>query len=124
MYGIECNCGEIYIGESKRPLHIRLNEHKNNIKNKFRDPFNINLTNSLLANHIFENFEHIIDWDKTRLITKEEFWKKRKFIEAATMICLRKQNFTTISQESCEVDEIWIKTLKTDILKKWTKSKI
>jgi hypothetical protein len=56
-----------------------------------------------LANHIFENFEHIIDWDKTRLIIKEEFSKKRKFIEAATMICLRKQNYTVISQESTKL---------------------
>jgi predicted GIY-YIG superfamily endonuclease len=119
VYGIECNCGEIYIGESKRPLNIRLNEHKNNIRNKFKDPFNENLTNSLLANHIYENCDHIINWESTRKICKEEFWKKRKFIEAATMKCLQKQCYKIISQESCEFDEIWNKTLIKEITNKW-----
>ena len=31
VYKFYCKCGKTYVGQTKRPLHIRRDEHKNNI---------------------------------------------------------------------------------------------
>jgi predicted GIY-YIG superfamily endonuclease len=33
VYGIPCECGRSYIGETGRPLAVRIREHRNNMKN-------------------------------------------------------------------------------------------
>lgn len=121
VYGLECQCGDYYIGESKRPLEVREREHKCNIKNKKKEPWNITLPKSLIAEHTTD-LNHEIDWNGTKKIFREENGMKRKFKEAAVMECLKKNNLGVISQGSLEVDSIWTDTFKDQIIKKFNNS--
>jgi hypothetical protein len=47
VYSIHCKCGRSYIGETGRPLAVRLREHKHNLREGF-------LEKSKLAQHAYE----------------------------------------------------------------------
>ena len=101
IYSIPCECKRQYIGETKRPLKIRLNEHKTNINKG-------DTVNSKLAKHAWEK-EHRINWEGVQILHKETHFYKRKFIEAA----LINISDNPISQSSLEVRPLWSTHLKS-----------
>ena len=106
IYSIPCECKRQYIGESKRPLKVRLNEHKTNISKG-------DTANSKLAKHVWEN-EHRIKWDEVQVLHKETHFYKRKFTEAA----LINISDSPISQSSLEVRPMWYPHLKSYFVNK------
>jgi predicted GIY-YIG superfamily endonuclease len=68
VYMIPCECGEQYIGETSRPVKLRINEHKRNVKNK-------KIETSKLAEHTV-NTNHKIIWDQSKIIGSETHIKK------------------------------------------------
>ena len=56
VYGIPCNCGRLYIGETGRCLSIRLREYQRAVK--------LLDTKNALATHIMEYPDHSIEWEK------------------------------------------------------------
>ena len=62
-----------YIGETKRPVDIRIKEHKSKaVSNK-----------SALAAHLRVNHRHKINWQKVQILEKNQHQKKtRKILEA------------------------------------------
>ena len=68
VYKIKCtSCPSIYIGETKRCLSIRINEHKNK-----KD------VESVVSTHA-QN--HVFDWDNITILDKESNFKKRLISE-------------------------------------------
>ena len=66
VYSFKCNnCPAIYIGEMKRSLKTRINEHRNN-KN----------SESVIFKHQAE-FNHKFDWEQVKIIDYESDYKKR-----------------------------------------------
>jgi predicted GIY-YIG superfamily endonuclease len=63
VYKIPCECGEVYIGQTKRPLSIRLAEHKRQLKGCC-------IEKSELANHAWTK-QHRILFPNTSIIAKE-----------------------------------------------------
>jgi hypothetical protein len=60
IYNIPCECSRSYVGETGRPLSVRIGEHKFNLKNGLLDK-------SKLAQHAFEE-GHQISWNKAKIL--------------------------------------------------------
>ena len=59
VYGVPCNCGRTYIGETGRCLSVRIQEHKRAVR--------ILDTRNTLATHIAEFPDHSIEWKKSSI---------------------------------------------------------
>jgi len=74
VYKIDCkDCEKVYIGQTKRHLSTRINEHKNNIKNTAGNF-------SVVSQHRIE-FDHDFDWGKLNILHKETNRRKREIAE-------------------------------------------
>jgi predicted GIY-YIG superfamily endonuclease len=78
-YSIPCECGRIYIGETGRPLAVRLREHKHNFKEGL-------IEKSKLAQHAYEEDRKVM-WDEARVLEVESNSRYRKYKESAHMAC-------------------------------------
>jgi hypothetical protein len=63
VYSIPCECGRSYIGETDRPLAVRLREHKHILREG-------RLEKSKLAQHAYEE-GHMVGWDEGRILEIE-----------------------------------------------------
>jgi hypothetical protein len=79
IYRFPCECGREYIGDTSRPLNIIIREHKCNLgEGRFDE--------SKLASHAAEK-GHKIDWTNTPMLEYEANSIRRKYKEAAHMLC-------------------------------------
>ncbi|XP_050299707.1 uncharacterized protein LOC126738416 [Anthonomus grandis grandis] len=95
VYRIPCECGDSYIGETKRPLEIRAKEHRSWTQRG-------EVSKSGIAEHAWHN-GHNIHWSEAKILHKEQHWRKRKFVEAAFI----SQNQRIFSQPSVDIPNIW-----------------
>ena len=95
IYQIPCECGDSYIGETKRPLEVRVQEHQ-----KFTRMGET--SRSGLAEHAWTN-GHNIHWSEAKILHKEENWRKRKFKEAVYIA----QGDGVFSHPSVEIPSVW-----------------
>jgi hypothetical protein len=70
VYSIPCESGRSYIGETRRPLAVRLCEHRHNLKGL--------LEKSKLAQHAYEE-GYRIGWDEARVLKTESDSRYRKY---------------------------------------------
>ena len=63
-----CECGEVYKGQAKRSIEVRLEEHKRSLT-------------KLDPEKSFAE-DHRIQWDKTDVVHKQRNYKKRLILEA------------------------------------------
>lgn len=98
---IPCECGKFYIGETGRPLGIRVQEHIKYVKN-------CENSKSKISEHAWTNHHKII-WENAKIILKEERARKRKIKETA-VILLNKEN--CMSEFSVDISKIWLSVLK------------
>lgn len=77
VYKFDCKeCPATYIGETKRPLKIRLREHMTNKDRK-----------SVVALHIQNHENHSFDWNNARILDREKNYHKRKLSESIHINC-------------------------------------
>ena len=106
IYQVLCECGESYIGETKRPLAVRLKEHRLSTQRG-------ETARSGIADHVWSN-QHRIKWSEAKVLHKETHWRKRKFLEAAFI----EQNQGIFSNPSVEIPNIWKPLLERNRLLK------
>jgi len=81
VYRINClDCEASYVGQTKRCLKVRLNEHRNHIKRNTTH-------NSVITEHKLE-FKHEFDWENIKILDEERILNKRLISE---MIYIKKQ---------------------------------
>lgn len=73
VYKIYCECGAFYIGESCSDFKCRKYQHNRDIKAK-------SFSNALFK-HMFEE-EHLLEWDKSTLLSMQFDKSRRKITEA------------------------------------------
>ena len=74
IYEIPCkDCEKVYVGETGRTVKKRLYEHKQAVA-KFD-------MNNGVAVHVHKE-DHQIDWEGTRVVGQQEFYWKRRVMEA------------------------------------------
>jgi predicted GIY-YIG superfamily endonuclease len=97
VYSIHCTCGFFYLGETCRPLKVRVEEHRKAVCKG-------ETSKSGIADHVWrEKGKHLPLWSEVEIIDREERWKVRKLKESAHM--LGKNN--CLSNPSIEMDSIW-----------------
>jgi len=93
VYKLECkNCDVAYIGQTKRRLHTRINEHRNDI-NK------INSNQSVVTEHRLGN-NHEFNWDNPIILDKDKLYYRRLISE---MIYIKSHNNSINLQSDTEV---------------------
>lgn len=110
IYQIPCECGEVYIGETKRPLDIRVKEHKTHTERG-------ETSRSGIAEHSWSK-EHRVRWSEASVVHTESHWKKRKFKEAAFI----QTNSNNFSKPSVDIPNLWRPLLNRDKSLKLRKS--
>ena len=76
MYVIWCkgrNCRAVYIGQTKRPLRVRVDENKKNIN---KEPKKHNA----LAKHTVQD-DHFFDFENAKILANESHYRKRLVFE-------------------------------------------
>ena len=76
------------MGETKRLLKIRCNEHRNNIKLNSK-------YHNVITKHIIENRDHNFNWKKIQIIHKENNLSKRLIAE---MIFIKKEKDNSLNK--------------------------
>ena len=68
VYKISCNCGKCYVGQTKLPLRIRIDEHEKNfnLNEKFHNVISKHRQN--YENHQMYHFFH---WNDVKILHKE-----------------------------------------------------
>jgi predicted GIY-YIG superfamily endonuclease len=80
IYSIPCECGRSYIGETSRPLAVRLREHRHNLQQGL-------LEKSKLAQHAYKE-GHRVGWNDARVLEIESNTRYIKYKESAHMASL------------------------------------
>ena len=89
VYKLNClDCPAVYIGETKRALRVRRNEHKNNKKSDA--VINIHKNS-------FEN-KHDFDWQHPIILDNERNWRKRIVSE---MLHIKANKHAINKKEDC-----------------------
>mgnify|MGYP001548989041 CR=1 FL=1 len=91
IYKVPCkNCDEVYIGETARPLYVRIKEHHTEAtkltesktytrqQRKSSNPFDFK---SAISEHACTH-NHVIDWDNASCVEQVSDWKLRGIKEA------------------------------------------
>ena len=86
VFKVSCKCGKCYLGQTKRPLRIRLDEHLKN--------FNLNKKfHNVISRHRkkYENNQenHGFLWNDVKILHKERDRYKRAFSE---MVFIKEEN--------------------------------
>ena len=78
VYKISCNCGKGYVGQTKRPLRIRIDEHGKtfNLNEKFH-----NVISKYRKNYEDDQINHFFHWNDVKILHKETNFFKRSFSE-------------------------------------------
>ena len=94
VYEIQCaekNCQKVYIGQTKRSLDTRINEHKRSIEQE--------KTTTALSQNMLEN-KHTPDFDNIRILEREKRLSKRLMLES---LHIKKNQANAINKkEDCD----------------------
>ena len=84
------------MGQTKRPLHIRREEHENNIKLNHK-------YHNVISKHILENknniSSHEILWNDFKIVHQEKNFQKRAFAEMP-MVFIKKEKNNSLNKVS------------------------
>ena len=90
LYRISCKqCPRNYIGETGRRLGVRIKEHQDDVKKKVNVRYTRNqrkmstedYNKSALTDHTTQQ-NHVIDWDSTKIVGKEDQYLRRQIRES------------------------------------------
>ena len=96
IYQIPCgDCDQLYIGESKRTLKIRMAEHKRAVLRS--DP------NNGIAVHVAKS-EHRINWTEAKVVKSVQGYWERRTIEAIKM---KKSGSTMNLDQGLQLPTVW-----------------
>jgi hypothetical protein len=88
LYSIPCDCGRCYIGETSRPLEVRIKEHKYILRKGL-------LEKSKLSQHWYEE-GHKICWNDARVLQTEPNIIYRKYKESAQCLWYPIRSFNLV----------------------------
>ena len=101
VYEIDCsNCEAVYLGESKRSLKLRSDEHKRSVRNCDCD-------NNEIAKHCWEA-DHNFSWDQKKVIDRERRLIPRKIKETINSL----KNPNHINKIFYMIAETWLPNLQ------------
>jgi hypothetical protein len=103
IYSTSCEGGRNYIGETGRPLAVRLREHWHNLKKDL-------LEKSRLGKHAYEE-GHREGWDETRILGIESNSRHTKYKKSAHITC----SVNPITQPSFDIYPVWFTLISNEV---------
>lgn len=103
IYKIPCSCGRNYVGQTSRPVTVRINEHVKKVKNK--DKYG-----SRICEHVLET-NHTVKWDSSKILYKEPDWRKRNMAESLFMAI----EDEPLSRPSVDVSTVYLPIIKEEL---------
>ena len=107
----------VYVGETGRPLGVRIKEHRKEVDSitgiftRAEKSMAASVCNkSAITDHVC-NENHVIDWDKTKVIDRESDKSGTHIREA---IWIRKTDNMNRDEGSYQLSHVWDKFLHTD----------
>ena len=75
---MSCNCGKCYVGRTKRPFRIRIDEHEKNfnLKEKFH-----NVISKHRKNYEDDQINHFFHWNDVKFYIKKQIFLKDPFLK-------------------------------------------
>ena len=101
VYRIPCECGKVYIGETRRPMQDRIKEHDRGIR--------LTLTETSAVSEHDHNTGHKPLWNEVKFIDRNPNYYTRRVKEAIHM-GLHPDNINKDS--GIEIPEAWMPTFK------------
>ena len=101
VYNIPCECGKVYIGETGRSMHERIEEHD-------RDTRLARTQSSTVSEHSNATCHYPL-WDEVKFIDRDPHWYTRR-IKEAIHIRLHPDNINR--DNGIEIPEAWMPTIK------------
>ena len=92
VYKLQCECSSVYVGESKKRVVTRIEEHR-------KDIFNGKWTNSGAAEHA-KTCNQEFKWDDACTVAVEEDYTRRKIKEALEIRKLRRTDTRVLNRDS------------------------
>jgi len=80
-----CECGDFYIGESRREIGISIKKHKSTCEHEY-------FTKSPVSEHVWKEGSHIIQWDDVQLLDCSYSMIERKLKKLAIYINMPSKN--------------------------------
>jgi hypothetical protein len=105
VYNIPCDCGRCYIGETSRPLEVRIKGHKYNLTEGL-------LGKSKFTQHAYEDV-HKICWTEAKVLQVEPNTTHRKYKESAHMSLIDHP----FGQPRLDISPIWTPTMAAEVRK-------
>jgi hypothetical protein len=96
VYRVPCTCGEVYVGQTRRNIYTRIQEHKQALKK-------LEQNKSAIAEHSIKR-DHIIDWENAKLLHYEPTYNKRLVKEA---IEIKKHPFNFNREDGLRLSNAW-----------------
>ena len=114
------SCNQVYIGETGRKLQTRITEHRKesekvNSTIKTRSKSHTEVTSefkSAIAEHMRNN-NHIMDWDKVKILERESVIYRRKVREACQVRMLEAGISMNRDDGGHELSHIWDPLLRS-----------
>jgi hypothetical protein len=110
IYRIPCEYSRNYIGETGRPLAVRLREHRHRLQRCL-------LEKSKLAERAYEE-GHRVGWDDARILEIGSNSRYRKHKESVPVACLT----NPISQPSLDISPFWFPLISNEVSKSQRRS--
>ena len=117
VYKIPCkNCERVYVGETGRPLGVRIKEHRKEVDsitgifNRAEKTRASQCLQQICNYRSCLQWEPLIDWDKAKVIDRESDKSGRYIMEA---IWIRKTDNMNRDEESYQLSHVWDKFLHT-----------
>jgi hypothetical protein len=105
VYSFPCDCDRCYIGETSRPLEVRIKEHKYNLTQGL-------LEKSKSGQHAYEE-GHRLCWKEAKVLQIEPNATYRKYKGSAHMSLAAQP----ISQPSLDISHIWTPIIEAEFRK-------
>jgi hypothetical protein len=99
VYKVTCECGDVYIGQTRRSINTRIKEHKSCLTK-------LDSVKSAVAKHSIEE-DHKIQWGEVDVLHRERNYTKRIILEA---IEVRRNNKNFNREDGFQLSKAW-KTL-------------
>jgi hypothetical protein len=103
VYEVPCSCNKSYIGQTSRPVNVRINEHRKKVNSR-------EIYGSKISERVVETNREI-KWEDSRILLKEPNWRMINLVESLFIAA----NKDTLSQPSIDISPVYLDIVRDEL---------